>query len=83
MCNFSKVLQEDDIDILEAFTSLLRTVKAVNQLSDKPLEHWKTYNTTIKKITTTSSGGKAETTINVKVYIRNSYTHAPRSLRIL
>lgn len=57
---FSKVLQEDDVDVLEAFTSLLRTVKDVNQLSDKPLEYWKTYNTTIKKIITTSSGGKAE-----------------------
>ena len=57
---FSKVLQEDDIDILEAFTILLRTVKDVNKLSDKLLEHWKTYSTTIKNITTTSSGGKPE-----------------------
>ena len=57
---FSKVLQEDDIDILEAFTSLLRTVKDVNKLSDKPLEQWKTYSTTIKKVTTTISGGKVE-----------------------
>ena len=57
---FSKVLQEDDIDVLEAFTSLLRTVKDVNKLSDKPMEHWKTYSTTVKKITTASSGGKAE-----------------------
>ena len=53
---FSKVLQEDDIDALEAITSLLRTVKDVNKLSDKPIEHWKTYSTT----TTASSGGKAE-----------------------
>ena len=36
---FLKVLQEDDIDIVEAFTSLLRTVKDVNKPSDKPLEH--------------------------------------------
>ena len=40
-CNFSKVLQKDDIDILEALTSLLRTIKDVNKLSDKSLEHWK------------------------------------------
>ena len=57
---FSKVLQEDDIDVLEAFTSLLRTVKDVNKLSDKPMEHWKIYSTTVKKITTASLGGKAE-----------------------
>ena len=45
---FSKVLQEDDIDILIAFTSLLRTVKDVNKLNDKLLEQWKTYSTTNK-----------------------------------
>ena len=58
----SKVLQEDDVDVLEAFTSLLRTVKDINKLSNKPLEQWKTYSTTIKKITITSasSSGKAE-----------------------
>ena len=28
----SKVLQENDVDVLEAFTSLLRTVKDVNKL---------------------------------------------------
>ena len=55
---FLKVLQEDDIDTLKAFTSLLKTVKGVNKLSYKPLKH--IHSTTIKKITTTSSGGKAE-----------------------
>ena len=54
MCNFFY------IDILEAFTTLLRTVKDVNKLRDKPLEYCKTYSTTVKKIITTSSGGKAE-----------------------
>ena len=57
---FSKVLQEDDTDILKAFTSLLRIVKDVNKLNDKPLEQWKTYSTIIKKITTTILGEKVE-----------------------
>ena len=39
---FSKVMQEDDLDVLGAFTSLLRTVKEVNKLSSKPLEQWRT-----------------------------------------
>ena len=39
---FSKVMQEDDLDVLGAFTSLLCTVKEVNKLSSKPLEQWRT-----------------------------------------
>jgi len=35
---FSKVMQEDDLDVLGAFSSLIRTVKEVNKLSSKPLE---------------------------------------------
>ena len=37
---FSKVMQRDDLDVLGAFTSLLRTVKEINRLSSKSLEHW-------------------------------------------
>ncbi len=37
---FSKVMQYDSLDVLGAFTSLLRTVKEVNKLSSKRLEHW-------------------------------------------
>lgn len=47
---FSKVMQEDDLDVLGAFTSLLRTVKEVNKLSSKPLEQWRTYCTTLTKL---------------------------------
>ena len=47
---FSKVLQEDDLDVLGAFSSLVRTVKEINKLSDKPLEQWRTYCTTITKL---------------------------------
>ena len=40
---FSKIMQGDDLDVLAAFTSLLRTVKEVNMLSSKPLDQWPTY----------------------------------------
>ena len=48
---FSKVMQFDNLDVLGAFTSLLRTVKEVNKLSLKPLQQWPTYAMTIKNIT--------------------------------
>ena len=48
---FSKVMQYDTLDVLGAFTSLLRTVKEVNKLSSKSLEHWPTYSSTLKGIT--------------------------------
>ena len=47
---FSKVLQSDDLDVLAAFMSLLRTVKEINKLSSLPLEKWPTYASTLKKI---------------------------------
>ena len=47
---FSKVMQEDDLDVLGAFSSLIRTAKEVNKLSSKPLEQWKTYCTTLTKL---------------------------------
>ena len=40
-------MQEDSLDVLGAFTSLVRTVKEVNKLSSKPLEQWRTYCTTL------------------------------------
>ena len=49
---FSKVMQEDDLDVLGAFTS---TVKEVNKLSSKPLEQWRTYYTTLKKLSDDNS----------------------------
>ena len=45
---FSKVMQNDDLDVLGA---LLRTVKEINKLSSKSLEHWSTYTATLKKLT--------------------------------
>jgi len=43
-------MQEDDLDVLGAFSSLIRTVKEVNKLSSKPLEQWRTYCTTLSKL---------------------------------
>ena len=47
---FSKVMQSDTLDVLSAFTSLLRSVKELNKLCSKGLEHWPTYTATQKKI---------------------------------
>ena len=47
---FSKVMQSDDLDVLSAFTSLLRTVKEVNKLCSKSLNQWPMYSATLQKI---------------------------------
>ena len=39
----------DDLDILGAFMSLLRTAKELDRLSSKGLEHWPTYTAKLKK----------------------------------
>ena len=46
----SKSMQCDNLDILGALTSLVRTVKETNKLSNKPLDQWPTYSSTVKKI---------------------------------
>ena len=51
---FSKVMQEDDLDVLGAFSSLIRTIKEVNKLSSKSLEQWKTYYTMLSKLSDNS-----------------------------
>ena len=47
---FSRVLQQDKLDILGGFTSLLRTVNEVNKLSSKSLDHWPTYSSVLKTL---------------------------------
>jgi hypothetical protein len=46
----SKVMQQDDLDILRALTSLVHTVKEVKTLSSKPLDDWEVYSGTLKEI---------------------------------
>ena len=43
-------MQEDNLDVLGAFTSLLCTVKEVNKLSSKPLKQWRTYCPVLTKL---------------------------------
>lgn len=50
------MLQEDDLDVLGAFTNLLRTTKELDRLSSKGLDHWPTYTATLKKLTVTDDG---------------------------
>ena len=45
----SKTLQNEEIDILEALTSVLRTFKELDKLLSKPVEQWATYNAVIQK----------------------------------
>ena len=47
---FSKVMQNDEVDILAAVTSLLKTMKETEKLRSKPLDQWPTYAATMKKI---------------------------------
>lgn len=44
-------MQSDEVDILAALTSLLKTMKETDKLSSKHLDQWPTYTATIKKIT--------------------------------
>ena len=47
---FSKVMQEDYLGVLGAFSSLIRSAKEVNKLSSKSWDQWKTYCTTLTKL---------------------------------
>ena len=47
---FSKVMQSDELDILGALNSLLRTVKETEKLSSLSLSKWPMYSATLKKI---------------------------------
>ena len=46
----SKEMQSDDVDILSALNSLLRTIKEIDKLSFKSLDQWPTYAATLKKV---------------------------------
>ena len=46
----SKIMQVDNLDVLAAFTSLLKTVKEVDKLSSKSVDQWPTFAATLKKI---------------------------------
>ena len=48
---YSKTMQGNEIDILGALTSLLKTVRDTDKLSTKLLEQWPTFAVTQKKCT--------------------------------
>ena len=62
---FSKVMQSDDVDILAAVTSLLKTMKETEKLRSKPLDHWPTYAATMK---ISSGEGKVYQCQEIKKY---------------
>ena len=72
---FSRVLQEDDLDVLGAFSSLVRTVKEINKLSVKPLEQWRTYCTTITKLDNGRSyqGQQLKNVTQAKSFFENNH----------
>ena len=43
-------MQSDELDILAALTSLLRTIKETEKLSSLPLAQWPVYSATLKKL---------------------------------
>ena len=44
-------MQNDEIDILGALTSLLKTLRETETLASKPLAQWSTYSATLKRFT--------------------------------
>ena len=73
---FSKVMQSDEVDILGAITSLLKTIKETDKLSSKTLEEWPTFAATTKNI---SCDGEDEE----KVYQCQELKKYPEGLRYL
>ena len=47
----TKVLQQDSLDILGAFSSLLHTMQELKKLSSKRFEQWPSYSSVVKSIT--------------------------------
>ena len=75
---FSKCMQADHLDILGAFTNLLRTVKETNKLNVKLLDQWPTYAATLKKITESDGewvyqGQMLERFLEGKSYFKSKY----------
>ena len=47
---FSKVMQSDELDILDSLTSLLWTIKEPEKLRSLPLTQWPVYSATLKNV---------------------------------
>jgi len=44
---FSKCMQDDEVNLLEVLTCLLRTIKETDKLSSRSLEQWPVYSSTL------------------------------------
>ena len=53
---FSKLMQSEEIDIVAALTSLLKTLREMEKLASKPITQWATYSATCAKFVTEGSG---------------------------
>ena len=54
----SKVMQNDDLDIVQALSSLIKSMKEIDKLSSTPLDQWAVYSATLEKCSTTEANGK-------------------------
>ena len=66
-------MQSDDIDIVAALTSLLKTLQEMEKLTSKPLSQWATYSTTCAKFVKEASvtDTRAETNTNIISRVNN------------
>ena len=64
--SLSKVMQQDNLDILAALTGLLKSVKELEKLESSPLHQWPTYAATVKKCSK-----EGETTIYQAQQLKN------------
>ena len=65
---FSKSMQKDEIDLVEALSCLLKTTKELENLSRKPIEEWPTYAATMKKFADDKDGSKVYQGTTVKKF---------------
>ena len=70
---FSRVMQEDDLDVLGAFSCLIRTIKEVDKLTSKGLEHWPTYSAVLKKLM--DRDGEVEYQLQTLTHVSQAKAH--------
>ena len=75
---FSKSMQNDEIDILGALTSILRMLKEVDKLTSTSIDQWPVFSSTVKKIvdngeTVTYQCQELQQFSTVRTYYTNHY----------
>ena len=64
----SKAMQSDDLDILGAISSVVKSVRDTNKLSSTPLEKWPTYDYLIKNTSVDDEGQESYQSQELKNY---------------